>query len=183
MGMKHRLVGALRLDASVYGALRDDHRAWGQAVVVVLAVALSHGLGALLRARSQPYSERPWLTFLFGFQGEILLWLGISASVYLAARLLSRQAASFGQVARPLGFAVSPGLGVVVAGALSSFGISATPVLVLLGVWRLAASFVAVKHGLATTSRAATAWLLVGIVGGIALMAGGTALLNYATQR
>jgi hypothetical protein len=183
MRMKHRLGGALRLESRIYAAARDDPRAWGEALLVVLAVALAHGLGALLRAGSQPYSERALWTFLFGFQGEILLWLGISASLYLVARLLLRHAVSFGQVARPIGFAALPGIGVVVAGALSGLGLSALPVLVVLLAWRLAATFVAVQQALATTFRVAAALLLVGIIGGMGLMAGGTALLNYATPR
>jgi hypothetical protein len=176
--MRKSIVGALGLKPSAYMGLRNDSRSWVTAMVVVGVVAVSHGYGAVLRAPSQPYSEPSLNSFLFGFQGEILLWLGMSAFIFGVARVLLEHAVSFGQVARPLGVAALPGVGIVVAGALSGRGHSALPILLLLAVWRLAASFVAVKHGLATTSRTASVYLIVGIVGGVGVMAVGTALLN-----
>jgi hypothetical protein len=78
--LKQRLVGALLLRPATYECLKDDTSAWVQSVSVVFATALAHGLGAVLRAPSQGYAEAPLFTFLFGFIGELLLWLGTSAS-------------------------------------------------------------------------------------------------------
>ena len=122
-------------------------------------------------------------TFLFGFMGEILLWSGMSAAILGGARMLSERKVSFGEVARPLAFAAAPGLAVVLAGALSGAGRSPVLLLVVMGTWRLAACYVAVREGLATSSGKAVAWLVAGLVGGLGLMGAGTALLNYLSSR
>lgn len=176
--LPHRLASALLLRMAPYGQLKSEPQLWPESVVIVGVVAVSHGVGAILRSPSQGYTEPVLLTFLFGFVGEILLWLGTSASIHLGAHVLSRQPGSFGDVARPLGFAAAPGVGVVVAGALSGTGRSAVPILVVMAIWRVAASFVAVRSALGAGRGAAVGWLLLGLIGGIALMGGGTALLN-----
>lgn len=180
--MQHRLAGALLLKPATYELLRDDPHAWRESALVVTVVALSHGLGAILRSPSQGYTEPVLFTFLFGFVGEILLWFGTSASIYLGVRARSPQSVSFGHLARPLGFAAAPGIGVVVAGAISGAGRSAIPLLVVMGTWRLAASFVAVGNALGARAGKAAAWLILGLIGGIALMGGGTALLNFMSS-
>lgn len=176
--MEHRLAGAVLLKSAAYALVRDDPHAWRESVSVVSVVALSHGVGAVLRSPSQGYAEPALFTFLFGVVGEVLLWFGTSASIYLGARVRSPRPVSFGQVAWPLGFAAAPGIGVVVAGALSGAGQSAVPLLVVMGTWRLAASFVAVRSALVAGPGKAVAWLILGLIGGIALMGGGAALLN-----
>lgn len=175
----HRLIQVLRLEAGAYAALREDPSTWVQSLTIVLVVALAHGGGALLRAPSQGGSEAQLFTFLFGFQGEILLWLGMSGSLWLVARFPRQRTVGFGQVARPLGFSLAPGAGVLLAGALSGAGPRATvPVLAALGAWRLAASYQAIRQGLVLSRYGATAYLVMGLVAGIGLMAAGTALLN-----
>jgi hypothetical protein len=178
-GFLYRLIQVLRLEAGAYAAVREDPGTWVQSLAIVLIVALAHGGGALLRAPSQGGPEAPLFTFFFGFQGEILLWLGMSGSLWLVSRLLRQRTAGFGQIARPLGFSLAPGAGVLLAGALSAAGPSATvPVLAGLGAWRLAASYQAIREGLVLSRHGASAYLLTGLVAGIGLMAAGTALLN-----
>ena len=177
--MKPRLVGALLLRRATYAELKAERRTWPQSVAVVVAIAVSHGLGAVLRAPSQGYSEAPAFTFLFGFAGELLLWLGASAAVFSGARLLHDRRVSFGELARPLGSAATPGVAVVIAGALSGYPRVVLPLLAVMGVWRVAASYVAVREGLAVTAGKAAAWLAVALIGGIGLAAAGTALLNH----
>lgn len=177
--MKQRLVGALLLRRDSYAGLKDEPGTWAQSVLVVAAIAVCHGLGAVLRAPSQGYAEAPSVTFLFGFTGEILLWLGTSISIFLGVRILLDRPVSFGQLARPLAFAAAPGAAVVIAGALSEYRGAVIPLLVLMGVWRFAASYIAVREGLVVSGGKAAAWLTVGLVGGISLMGAGTALLNH----
>jgi hypothetical protein len=177
--LKQRLVGAFLLRPATYAALKAEPGAWTETLLVVVAIAVSHGFGAILRAPSQGYSEAPSFTFLFGFTGEILLWIGMSASIFVGARLLHFRRVSFGELARPLGFAAAPGVGVIVAGALSGQGHVVVPLLVLMGAWRIAASYVAVREGLAVSGGNAAAWLAAGLLGGIGLVGAGTALLNH----
>jgi hypothetical protein len=176
--LKQRLVGALLLRPATYECLKGDTSAWVPSVSVVFATALAHGLGAVLRAPSQGYAEPPLFTFLFGFMGELLLWLGTSASVLLGARLLLPRRVTFGEVARPLGFATIPGMAVVVAGAVSGHAQIVLLLLVIMGAWRVAASYVAVRESLAVTAGKAAAYLALGLLGGICLMGAGTAVLN-----
>lgn len=176
--MRHSLAGALLLRSSTFAGASRDPAAWGVSLLVVGAVALSHGLGAVLRAPSQGYAEPASLTFLFGFLGEILLWAGSSATIVAGSRLSPGRRASFGALARPLGLAAAPGLGVVLAGALSGSGRLWIPLLVVMGAWRLVASYVAVREGLVAPPARTAAWLAVGLVGGLGLMAAGTAALH-----
>ena len=182
LSFKDTLVGALRLKAPVYAGLKYDRNAWVGSVVVVAAVALSHGFGAVLRAPSQGYAEPVLLTFLFGFAGEILLWLGTSASIFMGARGLTTQRIPFGEVACALGFAAAPGIGVVFAGALSGVGRPAVVLLVVLGAWRLAANYVAVREVVVTSPAKAAAWSVLGLIGGLGMMAAGTATLNHISS-
>lgn len=175
---KHRLTGAVLLKPRVYAGLKSDSGAWVQSAWVIVAVAFSHGLGAVLRAPSQGYSEPGPLTFLFGFAGEILLWIGTAVFVSVGVRLLSARRVGFPEIARPLAFAAAPGLAVVLAGALSGVGRTAVPLLAVMAAWRLAASYVAVREVLAVSPARAAAWLAFGLLGGVGLMGAGTALLN-----
>ena len=180
-GAWNHLGRALRLEGAVFAELRQEPKLWGQSLSVVLAVALAHGIGALLRAPSQGGSEAPWLTFLFGFQAEILLWLGMSGALWLSGRLLFSRLLSWGSVARPLGFAFAPGAGVLIAGAFSGQGANVTvPILAVLGVWRVAASYQAVRQALQLPRVAAAGMLLLGLTVGVGLVAAGTMLLNTA---
>jgi hypothetical protein len=179
---KSTLAGALLLKASAYAGLKRDRKAWVGSVLVLAAVALSHGFGAVLRAPSQGYSESAVFTFLFGFVGEILLWLGTSVSIFAGVRGLSTQRISFGELAWALGFAAAPGVGVVIAGALSGVGRFAVVLLVVMGAWRLAANYVAVREVVVTSPVRAAAWLALGLVGGLGLMAAGTAMLNHISS-
>lgn len=177
--MQQRLIGALLLRPATYAGLKDDPAAWAESLLVVVAIAVSHGIGAVLRSPSQGYAEAPAFTFLFGFAGEILLWLGMSASIFSGARVLRGRRVSFGELARPLAFAAAPGVAVIIAGALSRHGHIVVPLLVVMGAWRLAASYTAVREGLAVSSGKAAAWLAAGLLGGLGLLAAGTALLNH----
>ena len=182
-GIWSRLGRVLRLEGAVFAELRETPKSWGQSLSVVLAVALAHGIGAVLRAPSQGGSEAPLMTFLFGFQGEILLWLFMSGALWLSGRWLFSRSLSWGSVARPLGFAFAPGAGVLIAGALSGLGADVTvPILAVLGVWRVAASYQAVRQALQLPRAAAAGILLLGLAVGVGFMAAGTMLLNTLSR-
>jgi hypothetical protein len=115
LSFKDTLAGALLLKAPVYAGLKCDRKAWVGSVLVVAAVALSHGF-------------------------------------------------------------------VVIAGALTGVGRFAVVLLVVMGAWRLAANYVAVREVVATSPVRAAAWLALGLVGGLGLMAAGTAMLNHISS-
>jgi hypothetical protein len=94
-----RLVGALRLDGSVYEEVANDPGALAHAAGVVTCVAAAHAIGV-------SFSTTPMRAGLdavsaFGF------WLLTAALVWSVGKLL-RHPGDFGRVLRAVGFAMSP---------------------------------------------------------------------------
>ena len=132
-----RMLGAARLERTTYEEVERDRKATGQAlgVVVLSSVAAGLGLGA------------GWRGLLINTVASIVLWAIWAALVYwIGTRLLPEldTSADWGEVARTVGFAQSPGL-------LRGFG--ALPVLgdfvrAATDVWVLVATVVAVRQAL-----------------------------------
>ncbi len=169
-GLPGRMVRALRLDGGLYAGLRDDSAATGQALTVVLLVALAHGLGGVIRGAY--FGWNPASGLLFGVVGEISFFAVASLATYSMARYVLGAAVRYPQVLRPLGFSVAPGLLILVAALASLAGTGAeVPVFVAIIAWRLAAGFVAVRRasnlGVAKSGLA----LLAGVASGVAAVA------------
>lgn len=132
-----RMIGAAKLDRSVYEEVEGDRAATGQALGVVVLVGLATGLG--LRAGVQGV--------VIGLVAGVIAWALWAALIYwIGGKMLpeSDTRADWGQLARTLGFASSPGvlrvLGVVpVLGEL---------VFIATGIWMLVATIVAVRQAL-----------------------------------
>jgi hypothetical protein len=132
-----RMVRAAKLDRAVYEELEKDRAATGQAaaVVVLVAVATGIGLGAGLRGLA------------VGLVAGLVAWALWAALIYwVGARMLPepQTRADWGELARTLAFASSPG-------ALRILGI--VPVLgdivfVVTGIWMLVATVIAVRQAL-----------------------------------
>jgi hypothetical protein len=67
----------MRLDPSLYHEVRRDEQATGQAIAVVLSVAVAHGLADVLRAilLSSQTGDNPATAWLFGVPAEISFWV------------------------------------------------------------------------------------------------------------
>jgi hypothetical protein len=136
-GLGERMVRAAKLDRAVYEEVEKDRTATGQAaaVVVLVAVATGIGLGAGLRGLA------------LGLVAGLLAWALWAALIYfVGAKMLpeSQTNADWGELARTLAFASSPG-------ALRILGI--IPVLgeivfVITGIWMLVATVIAVRQAL-----------------------------------
>lgn len=132
-----RMIRAARLDRAVYEEVEKDRTAMGQAaaVVVLVAVATGIGLGAGMRGLA------------VGLIAGLVAWALWAALIYvIGARLLpeSNTQADWGELARTLAFASSPGalriLGIVpVVGEI---------VFVVTGIWMLVATVIAVRQAL-----------------------------------
>ena len=132
-----RMIRAARLDRAVYEEVEKDRTAMGQAaaVVVLVAVATGIGLGAGMRGLA------------IGLIAGLVAWALWAALIYvIGARLLpeSNTQADWGELARTLAFASSPGalriLGIVpVVGEI---------VFVVTGIWMLVATVIAVRQAL-----------------------------------
>jgi hypothetical protein len=132
-----RMLGAARLERATYEEVEQDRRATGQAlgVVVLSSLAAGLGLGAGLRG------------LVINTVAAIVLWAIWAALVYwIGTRLLPEQdtRADWGEVARTVGFAQTPGVLRVFAiiPILGDFVRAATD------VWVLIATVVAVRQAL-----------------------------------
>ncbi len=172
-GPPGRMVRAARLDPALYREVREDGRATAQAVVVVVLVALAHGVGGAIRALLLGWS--PVEGLIVGPVGELLFWVAASFVIYLVGRYAFRGTATYDEVARPFGFAVAPGLLILVAASVSGGG--ERFLLPVIFLWRLAASFVAVRQafGLGWVRTAVT--LVAGVAAGLVAVGGGIRLL------
>jgi hypothetical protein len=135
--LAERMLGAARLERATYEEVEQDRTATGQAlgVVVLSSVAAGLGLGAGLRG------------LLINTVASIVLWAIWAALVYwIGTRLLPEQDthADWGEVARTVGFAQSPGVlrVLVIIPILGDFVRAATD------VWVLIATVVAVRQAL-----------------------------------
>jgi hypothetical protein len=136
-----RMLGAARLEYQTYEEVERDRTAIGQAlgVVVLSAVATGIGAGAGLRG------------LVVTAVATVVLWALWAALVYaIGVRLLPEQdtEADWGQLARTIGFAQTPGL-------LRIFGI--IPVVgnfarAAADIWVLVATIIAVRQALDYTS-------------------------------
>jgi hypothetical protein len=160
-----RAIGAAKLDVATYEEVEHDPEALGQAVIVILVVALAAGIGAATRA-GIPGLVMTAIASLVGW----FLWAGVTYLV--GTRLLPgpQTQADFGQLLRTLGFSAAPGVfqvfGIIpVIGAVISLAAS---------LWQLAAMVVAVRQALdyESTGRA----VLVCVVGFLLYVAVGIVL-------
>lgn len=168
-----RVLGALALRASTYEDVEHDATASGQAAVVVIAAAVSSGLGALR---------------LFGWPGllrqtvvSLVAWIVGAAVVWIiGTRILPgrKTEGGVGQLLRTLGFAQAPGLFSVLY-AVPGLGWFAP---LAVAAWLLLAVIVAVRQALdyESTLRAMVVCLLAWLAWLAVSMAG--ALLGFGAR-
>ncbi len=171
------LIRAMRLDGDLYAEARGDATVTTRSLAVVVLVALAHGVGGIIR--SIAFERDPSLeSFFVGVQGEIVFWVVAGAVIYLVGRYVLGGRGTYGQVVRPLGFAVAPGVLIVVAAMVSLAG-SGPQVLALgvLAAWRFAASFVAVRQALGLNRVKSVIALLAGTICGLAMVGGSIATM------
>ncbi len=148
--MIKRMIGAAKLDTTTYEEVEADTSATQQALAVVVMVALATGIGT------------------FGSGGPVGLVVGIAAGIglwalwawitYFVGTTLLKTAetkADWGQLARTLGFAQSPGLFKVV-GFIPVLG---PLVFAIASIWQLAAMVIAIRQALDYTST----WRAIGV--------------------
>ena len=70
-----RLLGAMRLDATLYGEVEADRRSFAQAGLVVVMGALGHGIGA--------FQEEGWVGFVASPIVGLVAWLLVGAVIWL----------------------------------------------------------------------------------------------------
>jgi hypothetical protein len=156
-----RAIGAAKLDPAIYEEVEHDPNAMGQAVTIVVVVALAAGIGAATSGIG---------AIILGVVLSLVGWCLWAAITWLVGTRLfntPQTEADFGQLFRTLGFAATPGV-------LQIFGV--IPVIGMIvglaaSLWQLATMVVAVRQALDYDSTGrAIAVCLVGFVIYIALI-------------
>ena len=150
-----RLVGAARLDSSVYEEVEHDRDATGQAAIVVVLGSIATGIGSL--------SENGVWGLVFGVVFGLLAWAVYAWLTYfIGTRLFagSETRADWGELARTLAFANGPRLLLVLAAIPALFEVVGFVVF----VWIVVATIVALRAALDFSTIRAIATALVGLI-------------------
>ena len=155
-----RMLGAARLHLPTYEEVEADRTATGQAVGVVVLSSLATGIGS---AQTEGLGG-----MVGGAIGALIGWAFRAWLTYfIGTKVLPtpQTHADWGQLARVLGFAQSPGL-LRILGVLPFLG---SRVFLITGIWTLVAVVIAVRQALDYTStlRAVGVCILGWIVQGI----------------
>lgn len=153
-----RMVRAARLDPHLYEEVEADRSLTGQAAMVVVLAAVATGIGftGIVSAdEERDIVASLLLTIVSSLLGWVVLaWL----TYYIGTRLLPEPQthADWGQLARPLAFAQSPGV-LMVFGVIPGIG----PLIFLVaGIWQFIARIIAVRQALDYQST----WRAAGVV-------------------
>lgn len=148
--MIKRMIGAAKLDIAIYEEVEADTSATRQAMVVVVLVALATGIGTL-------GSGGP-VGLVVGIVAGLGLWALWAWITYFVGTTLLKTAetkANWGQLARTLAFAQSPGV-LKVFGFIPVLG---PLVFAIASIWQLVAMVIAIRQALDYTST----WRAVGV--------------------
>ena len=148
--MIKRMIGAAKLDIAIYEEVEADTSATRQAMAVVVLVALATGIGTL-------GSGGP-VGLVVGIVAGLGLWALWAWITYFVGTTLLKTAetkADWGQLARTLAFAQSPGV-LKVFGFIPVLG---PLVFAIASIWQLVAMVIAIRQALDYTST----WRAVGV--------------------
>jgi len=137
--MINRMIGAARLDTAVFEDVEADASATQQALAVVALVALATGIGT--------FGSGGFVGLVVGVAAGIGLWALWAWITYFIGTTLLKTAeteANWGQLARTLAFAQSPGVFKVV-GFIPVVG---PLVFAIASIWQLVAMVVAIRQAL-----------------------------------
>lgn len=157
-----RMTGAAALDPVTYEEVKKDDKATGEAVVVVVIVAICSAIGAFwhgaLAIAAAPISA-------------ILTWLVWTAITYVIGDKLLGSRATWPELLRTIGFAQSPGV-FMILGVIPILG---GLLRLIVAIWMLVAGIVAIRTALSfSTGKAVlTALLCWGVLMGLAYITRG----------
>ena len=151
-----RMIGAAKLDAGIYEEVEHDEDATIQAAGVVALVAICAAIGGATDGSGGVIS-RPI--------GALIGWFVWSGLTYAIGTRLLDGVATWGEMLRTIGFAHSPGVLYLLAGA-PGLGFLVNG---LVGIWTLVASVVAIRQGLDFTTGKAILTVLIGWAAAVAV--------------
>jgi hypothetical protein len=149
--MTARMMGAARLDVSVYEEVEADSTATGQAAGVVAIVALCSAIGGIGGGAQGVFSGL--IAALVGWA----IWAGVT---YLIGDKVLGGTATWGELLRTLGFAQAPG----VLFALGVIPLIGGLVSIAVGLWILVTGIVAIRQALDFGTGRAIATAILGFI-------------------
>ena len=149
--MIQRMIGAARLRPETYEEVEADKSATLQALGVVVLVALASGIGTLGGGGSIIALPVGILVAILGWA----FWAWVTYFVGTTILATSQTQADWGQLARTLGFAQSPGV-LKVLGVIPGIG---PVVFSVVSIWQLVAMVIAIRQALDYTST----WRAIGV--------------------
>lgn len=154
-GFGERLLGALKLDASVYEEVEHDTSAFGQAALVVALAALAQAVATF----GETGTSGAFVSLAGGFVG----WLLGTGLVWLIGVAILNHTSDYGELLRTLGFASAPGM----LGVLGVLPLGPAEALLGLAIFALStiAAVIAVRQALDVgTGRAIVVCILANLV-------------------
>ena len=162
--MLSRMVGAASLRSDTFEDVEHDRGATLQALLVVILVSISSGVGGLLQEEFNVVDA-----LVFGVIGGVASWAVWALATWIVGTTILKTAdthADWGQLARGTGFAQTPGI----FSFLVFIPWIGWLIALVIFVWRLAAMLIAVRQCLDYTSTwraffvvliAAIPWLII----------------------
>ena len=144
-----RMRGAAMFDVPTYEEVEHDTSATGQAAIVVVLAALAAGIGNAFRGGPG---------ILGGIVASLLGWVAWSGVTYFVGTRVFKGTATWGELARTLGFAQAPG----VLMFLAIIPLLGWVVRIALGLWMLGTGIVAIRQALDIDTGKAVLTALVG---------------------
>jgi hypothetical protein len=156
--MTDRMMGAARLDISVYEEVEADSTATGQAAGVVAIMALCSAIGGVGGGAQVVFSG------LFNAFVGWTIWAGVT---YLIGDKVLGGTATWGELLRTLGFAQAPG----VLFALGVIPLIGEGIKIAVGLWILVTVVVAIRQALDFGTGRAIATAILGFIPFVILVA------------
>jgi hypothetical protein len=155
-GLISRMIRAMKLEAALYEEVEGDKSANVQAGLVVLIVSIAAAIGAGLSGVSGGFLAAVW-----GLVLALLGWLLWALVVYLiGAKLIKgkQTQSSWGEVARTIGFANSPG----VFSILAFIPVLGAIISLVVFIWSLIAGIIGVRAALDFSTTRAVITVVIG---------------------
>ena len=165
--MSDRMMRAARLDPQVYEELEHDLTATGQALTVVVVVAVASGIGHALGEILGGHPGTALGGFIAGIVTALLGWAVWSFLAYIIGTKLFGGIATYGELLRTIAFAQSPG----VLNILNFIPILGGLLSLVVGLWILAATIIAMRQALDFDTTKAVLTAIVGFFAYIILAA------------
>ena len=135
-----RMLGAARLDVNVFEDVESDMSLTGQAMLVVIIVAIASGIGALGFGGGIG-------GLVLGIVGALIRWAVWAFLTFIVGTTILKTPqtyANWGQLARTTGFAQSPGV-LHVFGFIPVIGLL---IVAVVSIWQLVAMVIGVRQAL-----------------------------------